>query len=82
MSSLHFEEQLQIAMTTSIINKYGAFITISQISQMLGLNERSVQNKISRADKDLPKFTKLKGKQVVMAQDLADFMLNNNLCKV
>ena len=82
MSSLHFEEQLQIAMTTSIINKYGALITTPQISQMLGLNERSVQNKISRADKDLPKFTKLKGKQVVMAQDLADFMLHNGLCKI
>ncbi|MCE3040269.1 hypothetical protein [Helicobacter anatolicus] len=79
---LHFEEQLQIAVTTSIIAKYGVFISTAQIGQMLDLNERSVLNKISRADKDLPKFTKFKGRHIVMAQDLADFMLNNNLCKI
>lgn len=82
MNKLNYEQKVKIAIIQSIISKYGCILNVKDIASMMGLNERSIKNKICKGDKDLPKFTKLKGKHVVMAQDLAYFMLENNLNKV
>ena len=79
MVNLKFEEQLIIATTQSIIAKYGAVLSEGVIAEILGLNEVTIRNKFSQGAKDLPSYTQLKGKRVVMANDLAEFMIKNEM---
>lgn len=79
MVNLKFEEQLIIATTQSIIAKYGAVLSEGVIAEIFGLNEATIRNKFSQGAKDLPIYTQLKGKRVVMANDLAEFMIKNEM---
>lgn len=79
MVNLKFEEQLIIATTQSIIAKYGAVLSEGVIAEIFGLNEVTIRNKFSQGAKDLPSYTQLKGKRVVMANDLAEFMIKNEM---
>ena len=49
------------------------------IAEIFGLNEVTIRNKFSQGAKDLPSYTQLKGKRVVMANDLAEFMIKNEM---
>lgn len=79
MVNLKFEEQLIIATTQSIIAKYGAVLSEGVIAEIFGLNEVTIRNKFSQGAKDLPSYTQLKGERVVMANDLAEFMIKNEM---
>ena len=79
MVNLKFEGQLIIATTQSIIAKYGAVLSEGVIAEIFGLNEVTIRNKFSQGAKDLPSYTQLKGKRVVMANDLAEFMIKNEM---
>lgn len=75
--NLNYEQQMTIAITQGIIAKYGAVLDEKCLSEIFGLSEVTVRNKFSQGAKDLPRYTQLKGKRVVMAQDLAEFMVQN-----
>ena len=79
MVNLKFEEQLIIATTQSIIAKYGAVLSEGVIAEIFGLNEVTIRNKFSQGAKDLPSYTQLKGKRVVMANDLAEYIIKNEM---
>ncbi|TLD80151.1 hypothetical protein LS68_008005 [Helicobacter sp. MIT 05-5293] len=77
--SLNFHQSLVIALTQSIVTRYGAVLSEKDIGEIFGLSETTIRNKFTQGAKDLPSYTQLKGKRVVMAQDLADFMVHNQL---
>ncbi len=74
-----YEQQLIIAMSQSIITRYGAILGEKDIAIIFGLSETTIRNKFTQGAKDLPRYTQLKGKRVVMAQDLAEFMVTNEM---
>lgn len=73
--NLNYEQQMIIALAQGIIAKYGAVLHDADLSEIFGLTETTIRNKYSQGAKDLPRYTQLKGKRVVMAQDLAEFMV-------
>ncbi|WP_394908944.1 hypothetical protein [uncultured Helicobacter sp.] len=75
--SLNYEQQMTIAIAQGIITKYGAVLQEADLAKIFGLSEATIRNKFSQGTKDLPRYTQLKGKRVVMAQDLAEFMVQN-----
>lgn len=75
--NLNYEQQMTIAIAQGIIAKYGAVLDEKRLSEIFGLSEVTIRNKFSQGAKDLPRYTQLKGKRVVMAQDLAEFMVQN-----
>lgn len=75
--SLSYDQQMTIAIAQGIITKYGAVLQEADIAEIFGLSEATIRNKFSQGAKDLPRYTQLKGKRVVMAQDLAEFMVQN-----
>lgn len=77
--NLSYEKQMTIAVAQTLIQKYGAVITPEQFSEILGIGVGGLRNKISNLDPDLPRFTKLKGKSVFMASDIAEWMVLNDL---
>ena len=74
--NLTYTQQMAIALSQSIVAKYGALLGEKDIAEIFGLSETTIRNKFSQGAKDLPRYTQLKGKRVVMAQDLAEFMLD------
>lgn len=75
--NLNYEQQMTIAIAQGIIARYGAVLNESDMANIFGLSELTIRNKFSQGAKDLPRYTQLKGKRVVMAQDLAEFMVQN-----
>ena len=76
---LNFHQSMVISITQSIIARYGAVLDEKDIGEIFGLSETTIRNKFTQGAKDVPVYTQLKGKRVVMAQDLADFMVHNQL---
>ncbi|TLD97652.1 hypothetical protein LS71_002620 [Helicobacter jaachi] len=77
MSSLNFNQQLIIAATQSIIARYGIALSEEDLGSIFGLNPQTIRNKFTQGASDMPRYTQLKGKRVVMACDLAAFMVDN-----
>lgn len=75
--NLTYKQQLIIAMAQSIIAKYGAILDDKALGDVFGLSSQTIKNKLTNGDNDMPKYTQLKGKRVVMANDLAEFMVKN-----
>lgn len=77
MANLSYEQQLIISTTQTLISKYGAVLSEKDIGNIFGLNEVTIRNKFTQGAKDVPKYTQLRGKRVVMANALAEFMVRN-----
>lgn len=77
--NLSYEKQMTIALSQSIIQKYGAILGVKDLAEILGMGHQSLQNKLCNEDKDMPKYTQLRGKKVFMANDIAEWMVSNNL---
>ncbi|MDO7252783.1 hypothetical protein [Helicobacter cappadocius] len=77
--NLSYERQMAIAISQSIIQKYGVVLSVKNLAEILGIGMQSLQNKLCNQDKDMPKYTQLKGKKVFMANDIAEWMISNDL---
>lgn len=77
--NLSYEKQMIIAMSQSIIQKYGVILSVQNLADIIGVKMPSLQKKLSNLDRDLPKYTQLKGKKVFMANDIAEWMVLNDL---
>ena len=75
--NLTYQQQLIIALAQSIIKKYGAILDDKALGDVFGLSSQTIKNKLTNGDSDMPRCTQLKGKRVVMANDLAEFMVTN-----
>ncbi|WP_120952157.1 hypothetical protein [Helicobacter sp. L8] len=70
-----YQQQLIIAITQSIIAKYGAILDLEDLGAIFKLTPQTLKNKFVQGAQDVPRYTQLQGKRVVMAQDLAEFMV-------
>lgn len=77
--NLNYHQSLIIALSQSIVTRYGAVLSERDLGEIFGLSEVTIRNKFTQGANDLPTYTQLKGKRVVMAQDLAEFMVHNEL---
>ncbi|PAF50434.1 hypothetical protein [Helicobacter sp. 13S00477-4] len=77
--NLSYERQLTIALSQVIVQKYGAVLSAKNFAELLGIGLQGLQNKLCNEDRDLPKYTQLRGKKVFMANDVAEWMVSNDL---
>lgn len=77
LMNLSYEKQMIIAMSQSIIQKYGVILSVQNFADIIGVKMPSLQKKLSNLDTDMPKYTQLKGKKVFMANDVAEWMVLN-----
>ncbi|PAF46303.1 hypothetical protein BKH41_09350 [Helicobacter sp. 12S02232-10] len=77
--NLSFEKHMTISLAQTITMKYGAILELDDFAELSGFNKITIANKINRGDKDLPKYTQLKGKRVFLANDIAEWMVDCDL---
>ncbi|WP_158654434.1 hypothetical protein [Helicobacter salomonis] len=70
-----YQQQMIIAITQSLIAKYGALLDIEDLGHIFKAHPNTIKNKFCEGARDVPRYTQLQGKRVVMAQDLAEFMV-------
>lgn len=77
--NLSYEKQMIIAIAQSIIQKYGAVLSESDMGDLIGFTKHTIAVKNMNLDRDMPRYTQLRGKRVFMASDIAEWMVSNNL---
>ncbi|PAF46560.1 hypothetical protein BKH46_07405 [Helicobacter sp. 12S02634-8] len=76
---INFEKQMVIHITQSLVMRYGPIMELDEFGEFFKFGEKTIQNKIQRGDTDIPKYTQLKGKRVFLANDIAEWMVCNEL---
>ncbi len=70
-----YQQQMIIAITQSIIEKHGLMLSYEDLAGIFQVTPETIKNKLTAGARDMPRYTQLNKRRVVMAQDLAEFMV-------
>ncbi|PAF49189.1 hypothetical protein BKH41_03660 [Helicobacter sp. 12S02232-10] len=79
MTETEYRRMLKISITQSLIQKYGAILSFKEMENVIPLREFTIRDKITKGAIDLPRYTQLEGKRVFLANDIAEWMVDNDL---